>query len=355
MRIAIISTPFLPVPPRSYGGTELIVYELVEGLRERGHDVTLFATADSSVEANVRSLYRTAQWPPECLPDLNHVSWSLQEIVRSMPFDVVHAHSAVALACARFLPRLPLIYTLHHEREKQLSAFYRFFPSVQYIAISEDQRRREIALPHVHVIHHGLDPSRYEWVPRPSDYVCFLGRLALVKGPHTAIDVAARAGLPIQVAGEVHAPDRHWAEREMNPRLSLPHVRYLGSIGPSLKVPLLRDARALVAPIEWNEPFGLVFIEAMLSGCPVVAFRRGSVPEVVENGVTGFVVDSADQMVQVLRPGGVLDGFNRQRCRERASLRFGRDRLAIEHARLYERVAARHRRRAARQELSGAH
>jgi glycosyltransferase involved in cell wall biosynthesis len=273
------------------------------------------------------------------LPDLNHVTWALREIA-SGEYDIVHAHSAAALACGRFLPELPLVYTIHHEREAQLSAFYAHFRQIQYVAISDDQRRREIPLPRVTVIHHGLDTSRYEWTSRPGDYVAFMGRFAEVKGPDIAIDVARRARVPIIIAGQTNPPDRAWAERALTRRLSARHARFLGSIGDSLKAPLLRDARALLAPIQWNEPFGLVLIEAMLSGCPVVAFKRGSVGEIVEEGVTGFVAESADHMAEIIRRGGPLDDFDRKRCRLRAVERFSRERMTTDHVRLYERMLA---------------
>jgi glycosyltransferase involved in cell wall biosynthesis len=338
VRIAMISTPFLAVPPRDYGGTELVVHELVEGLVERGHDVTLFATGDSRTRGELRSLYPQAHWPPGPLADLNHVSWALQAVARDR-FDVVHTHSALALALRRLLPGIRLVYTLHHARDEQLSAFYRYYRDAQYIAISEDQRSREIPLPHCEVIHHGLDASLYQVRSEPGDYVAFVGRLAQVKGPHTAIDAAGRAGTPIRVAGEVHEVDGAFGEREVMPRLTLPHVSYLGTIGMGVKVPLLRDARALLAPIEWNEPFGLILIEAMLSGCPVVAYPRGSVPELVEPGVTGFIVHDEAELAEAIRPGGPIDGFDRAACRERAMARFSRDHMMDNHERLYRRLA----------------
>jgi glycosyltransferase involved in cell wall biosynthesis len=339
MRIALISTPFLATPPQTYGGTELVVHELAEGLVARNHDVTLFATGDSATAAELRALYPKAQWPPQPLTELNHVMWAMQSIREAGDFDVVHAHSAVALACARFMPELPLVYTLHHERDEHLSAFYRYHPRAHYVAISEDQRRREVPLPEVTVIHHGLDPAKYDAAEHARDYVAFVGRFACVKGPHTAIDAAARAGVPICVAGEVHRPDEAWAQRELRHRLAQPHVRQLGRIGMPEKARLLRDARALLAPLEWNEPFGLILIEAMLSGCPVVAFGRGSVPELVEHGVTGFIARSVDQMVELIRPGGAVDGIDRLRCRERAAERFSSERMVAEHEHLYTHVA----------------
>ena len=339
MRIAMISTPFVAVPPRDYGGTELVVYELVEGLVERGHEVTLFAPGDSCTSAELRALFPAIQWPPTELADLAHVSWAFAQIAKS-DYDLIHAHTSAALALGRLLPEVPLVYTLHHCREESISEFYRHFPDPRYVAISADQQRREIPLPRCTVIHHGLDPARYDWTERPAGYVCFVGRFAEEKGPHTAIDAAARAGLPIRIAGQAHPPARAFADAEVEPRLRLPHVTYLGPVGVAEKVPLLRDARALLAPIAWNEPFGLILIEAMLSGCPVVAFRRGSVPELVEPGVTGVIVDSLEEMVAVIRPGGPLDAFDRRRCRARARQRFNRTRFVMEHEHLYTGAVA---------------
>ncbi len=337
MRIAMISTPFLAVPPRDYGGTELVVHELVEGLVGHGHDVTLFATGDSTTSAELRSIYPAGQWPPAMLPELNHVSWAMREIAEG-EYDVVHLHCAAGLAFGRLVPELPLVYTLHHVRTEEYSRYYPYFPEVHYVAISADQARREVALPHVTVIHHGLDPSRFEWTETPGEYVVFIGRFAEVKGPHTAIDAAAAAGLPIRVAGETHSVDGAFGRREVESRLTEPHVTYLGKIGMRKKRPLLRDARALLSPITWNEPFGLILAEAMLSGCPVVAFGHGSVPELVEEGVTGFVPKDAAELVEVIRPGGPLDHFDRRRCRERAVERFGRERLVADHERLYQSI-----------------
>jgi glycosyltransferase involved in cell wall biosynthesis len=340
MKIAMISTPFLTVPPREYGGTELVVYELVEGLTQRGHEVTLFATGDSTTSARLRSLYPTGQWPPHTLADLDHVSWALREVADEGDFDVVHVHSAAALACRRLIRCPPMVYTLHHHRDEQLSSFYRHCHDANFVAISADQARREIPLPRLGVIHHGLDPSRFSWSPQASDYVCFISRFAEEKGPATAIDVSARAGVPIKVAGAAHLPDILYAERELSHRLTLPHVSYLGSIGAEVKCPLLQRSRALLAPIAWNEPFGLIVIEAMLSGCPVVGFPQGSLPELVEPGVTGFLPADADEMVQLLRPGNPLESFDRRRCRLRAVERFGRDRMVAEYERLYTRIVA---------------
>jgi glycosyltransferase involved in cell wall biosynthesis len=334
MRIAIVSTPFIAVPPKDYGGTELVVHELSEGLAARGHDVTLFATADSTCAVRLRALYAAAVWPPDPLADVNHVTWALAEAVRE-GFDLVHVHSAVALGASRLIPTMPFVYTLHHGRDAPFSALYEHFPDVQFVAISHDQMRREIPLPRCTVIHHGLDPARYDWTTRPGDYVCFVGRYSRVKGPHLAADAAALAGVPVHLAGRVHPPDAEFAAAELGPRLARPGVTELGPIGPAEKRALLRDARALLSPLQWHEPFGLILVEAMLSGCPPVAFARGSAPELIEHGVTGFLVESLEEMAAVIRPGGAADAFDRERCRAVAVRRFGRDRMVAAHERLY--------------------
>jgi glycosyltransferase involved in cell wall biosynthesis len=334
MRIAMISTPFVSVPPRHYGGTELVVHELVEGLLDLGHDVTLFATGDSRTRAPLRSLYPKAHWPPEGFIELNHCSWALREIAEG-GFDLIHAHSAAALALGRLVPDTPLVYTLHHVHETALSEYYRHFPEVAFVAISEDQARRESGAQQVTVIHHGLDPARYRWTERPGSYVCFIGRFAREKGPHTAIDAASLAGVPIRMAGEAHPPDRDYASTHVEPRLQAQHVTSLGCIGTDQKVPLLRDARALLAPIDWNEPFGLTLIEAMLSGCPVVAFGLGSIPELIEPGVTGFIASSLEDMARLIRPGGPVDRLDRRVIRTVAARRFNHRRMAAEYEDLY--------------------
>jgi glycosyltransferase involved in cell wall biosynthesis len=313
---------------------------MFEGLLHRGNQVGLFATGDYPSRGTVEALYPEARWPPEPLADLNHVSWALRQVAES-DFDLVHAHSAPALGVGRLAPDVPMVYTLHHAMDPALSDYYRYFAEVTFVAISADQARREPGARSQAVIHHGLDPSAYRWATRPRDYVCFLGRFAPEKGLHTAIDAAGRVGVPILVAGETHPAGRKYYQREIVPRLGARHVKLLGPAGPTDKARLLRDARALLAPIDWEEPFGLVLIEAMLSGCPVVAFARGSVPELIESGVTGFAVETVEEMARMIRPGGPVDRLDRRHIRELAVERFGRDRMVEEYERLYQQVAAR--------------
>jgi Glycosyltransferase len=339
MKIAMISTPFLRVPPRDYGGTELVVHELVEGLVHRGHDVTLFATGDSLTEGTLRWRYPAGQWPPDHMTDLDHVAWAMEGVSKE-PFDVVHAHSASALAFRGLAPRCPMAYTLHHARDDRLSSFYRHHHDAHFVAISADQARREIPLPRLTIIHHGVDPADFPVVPVASKCVCFIGRLAEVKGPATAIDIAGAAGLPIRVAGTVHPQDRGYVDLELTHRLAQPHVTFLGPVDLKSKSGVLHRARALLAPIIWDEPFGLIAIEAMMSGCPVVGFPRGSLPELVEKGITGYLAENEGEMVELIRPGGPIDAFDRLRCRARAIERFTSARMVADYERLYSMMLA---------------
>lgn len=337
MKIALLSTPFVSVPPKDYGGTELVVHELAEGLVARGHDVTLFATGDSETSAPLEWLYEEAQWPPDALTELNHMSWALAQVANG-GFDVVHCHAATALALGQLVPSVPFIYTIHHVRDDTLSRFYEHYPWVWYVAISGRQRELEAKLPRLTTIHHGLNPERYAGPSVAGEHLCFIGRLSEVKGPHVAIDVAEEVGLPIIVAGRVHRDDKDpdFAIREIGPRLERSHVKYLGAIGMERKSEVLRSARALLMPLGWEEPFGLVMAEAMLCGCPVIAFPRGSAPELIEDGITGYLVQDPAEMVETIRSR--LDGFDRERCRARAVERFGRDRMVDGYEKCYLRA-----------------
>lgn len=336
MRIAIISTPFIRVPPRGYGGTELFCFELAEGLTERGHDVTLFTTGDSAVSCRRRALFAAAQWPPSVEDDLNHVAWAFAEVARER-FDVIQLNSPIGIPLSRYASA-PIVHTIHHARMDAMSRLYARHPDVLYVAISESQRSLETPLRRTRVIHHGLSPARYPASLEDGGYLAHVGRYAPEKGTHLAIDVARAASLPIELAGRAHAIDEKYFEREVAPRLRAPGVRERGEADQETKVALLRRARALVCPLQWEEPFGLVAVEAMLCGTPVLGFRRGSFPELVDEGVTGHLVDDGD-VVALARAARALATFDRAACARRARERFSARAMVSAYEWLYRSLA----------------
>lgn len=348
LRIAMVSTPYVAVPPARYGGTELVVSELVNGLNERGHEVVLFATGDSRAPCTVRSIFPTAVWPPDPLQEQAHAAWAAQAIRgSSTPFDVVHAHVPSMLPWARLLDA-PVVYTVHHARDERMNRFYATVPDdVEYVAISERQARLHPELARRWVVHHGLNPQAYPVGERGRGYLAFLGRYSQVKGPDVAIEVARRLGRELHMAGQPHGDDGSAYEHLLARRLREPHVRDLGELGHDAKVALLAGADALLFPISWEEPFGLVMIEAMLCGCPVVAFSGGAVREVIEPGLTGFVADDLGHMVRLVRD--YVPRLDRRRIRERAMQRFSSMRMVDDYAALYRRVIAERQMRAPHQ------
>jgi glycosyltransferase involved in cell wall biosynthesis len=336
LRVALVSTPFIATPPFQYGGTELVVAELAKALTARGVEVVVYATGDSRLEGiEVRSYFREARWPPDPDVDRVHAAWSLRDAARdSRAFDVIHAHGTAAVEMSHLSP-YPVIATLHHVHDPALSEIYRRMPAVTLAAISRAQARAETA-PVRAVVHHGLDPSRFHPVP-DQGYLLFLGRYDREKGAHHAIEVAERAGLPLVMAGEPHQQDYY--EGTLKPLIEKHNVLEVGPVGGKSKAALIARARALLFPIEWEEPFGLVMIESLLSGVPVLANGRGSVPEVIEDGVTGVICDDPAEMVAAARVSEKF--FDRARIRRLAEERFSAARMAADYLRLYRAAQVR--------------
>jgi glycosyltransferase involved in cell wall biosynthesis len=353
MRIALLSTCAVAVPPRGYGGTELIIAELARTLEAGGHQVTVFATGDSTPEAELRAHFSAPVWPPDDMAELRHAAFAWRSIgAEDPPFDVIHAHQAQAIAFSAVCP-VPTVITFHHERTEKLVDYYRDFRDVTAVAIS---RRQAELLPELgvrHVVHHGLDVTRYDAGHGGDGWLAFIGRFAPEKGPDIAIDVAAALHLPLRMGGKPHWANEEFFENEMRPRLESHRglVRWDGEVSFSPKIGILRGARATLFPIAWEEPFGLVMIESMLVGTPVVAFTRGAAPEVVEDGVTGFLVHDRDEMIDRVRRIGEID---RAKCRARARERFNSARMARDYERVYASAIASRREPLVRRAPSGA-
>jgi glycosyltransferase involved in cell wall biosynthesis len=321
------------VPPRHYGPWERIVSLLTEGLVERGVDVTLFATADSVTSAHLdavcpRPLAEDASLDPKVWESL-HIANAFEKAAR---FDVIHNHYDFLPLTYTGLVTTPVVTTVHGFSSGRIKPVYRRYAEhVAYVSISDADRDPD--LPYIATVYHGIDLSEFTLQERPGRGLVYLGRIHPDKGVAEAIAVAKEAGLPLVIAGIVH--DREYFEREIAPHIDGERVRYVGSIGAAERDELLGSALALIHLVEFAEPFGLSMIEAMACGTPVIARRRGSVPEVVDEGVTGFVVDDLAGAREAVGRVGALD---RRAVRARVAERFSRDRMVDDYLRVYERV-----------------
>jgi glycosyltransferase involved in cell wall biosynthesis len=301
MHIGLIGPPFIEIPPRRYGGTELFIGNLANDLYARGLRVTVYGNGDSCLPCNVKWRYEHAEWPladsaVPYLKNADHSGWAIHDAAQSV--DVLHLNDIAAVPFTIYVD-VPAVLTIHHPHEPTLSAIYERYPDVHYITIANWLARHE-RMPNVHVVHHGIPVDSYAFSSRKDDYVAFLGRMAPCKGPHLAIEAARLAGIPIKLAGEVQPTFRNYWESQVKPLIDGKDVEYLGEADFALKNALLSHARALVFPIQWEEPFGLVMIEAMACGTPVVAFAGGAVEEIIEDGLNGWicrdVVDMAEHL-----------------------------------------------------------
>jgi glycosyltransferase involved in cell wall biosynthesis len=337
MRIALVASPFISVPPARYGGTELFVAQLAEGLKKLGFDVVVYANGQSRLNTEVRFLYEEDQWPIEGeiyanLKDMNHSAWAVRDAWAEA--DIIHLNNTPGLLFARF-DGPEFVYTVHHPHQDSLSEFYSHYPQVQFVCISHFQQKLE-NMPLIRTIHHGVDISRYSLQDRKSDYVAFLGRIAPLKGTHVAIEVAHRTGIPLKIAGEVQPVFRDYFDTRIKPHIDGKFIEYVGEADTKAKNELLGNAQAMLFPIQWNEPFGLVMIEAMATGTPVVALPGGSVPEVVKDGLSGLVCNSVDDMVHHLK--NLRGRFRPAEVRRYAEENFSVEAMVREYAELYSEV-----------------
>jgi glycosyltransferase involved in cell wall biosynthesis len=340
MKIAQVAPLVESVPPKLYGGTERVVSYLTEELVRLGHHVTLFASGDSETAAELVSAApqalrldpRVRELQPYNLIQLDQV------LQRAEEFDIIHFHTELQ-HFPLFQNRASRTVTTCHGRLDlpDLPAFYRHFAKMPLISISETQRAFIPDVRWVATIHHGLPLELHRLQTQPDGYLAFLGRISPEKGPDRAIEIAKRAGTRLRIAAKVDAVDRAYFEAEIRPLLDHPLIAFEGEIDEREKDRFLGGAAALLFPVDWPEPFGLVAIEAMACGTPVIAFRRGAIPEIVEDGVTGYVVDSVEAAVDAYHRLGEL---SRERIRARFGERFSAGRMALEHLAAYERLLA---------------
>jgi len=335
MKIALIAPPYIAIPPGKYGGTELFLTELALGLQKRGIDFTLYTNGDSSLSVPKKFLYESQEWPisdevTASLKGMNHATWALKDAEGHV--DIVHLNSAPGLVMQRFT-ELPFVYTIHHSYEQPLASLYNYFPQVSYVTISDFQRAK-LKLPKLRTIHHGIDLSRYRVQTEAGEYLSFLGRIAPVKGTHLAIEIARKSGIPLKIAGEIQPVYRDYWQNVVKPQVDGKFIEYVGEVGLEEKNELLGKSIAMLFPIQWDEPFGLVMVEAMACGTPVLSLPGGSVREIVKDGVSGYIGNSVEELAQHARSLAL----SRQAVRAYAQEYFSSERMANDYVDLYSEI-----------------
>jgi glycosyltransferase involved in cell wall biosynthesis len=336
MKIAILAPVWFAVPPTGYGGIEWVVSLLADALAEAGHDVTLFASGDSHTKATLAFIY-----PEAPSQQIGRTYWELRHALacyeRADEFEVINDHTGMLGATLGATVQTPVAHTVHGPLDGEPGEIYgqigRVAPNVGLISISMNQRKPRPELNWIANVHNALEFSVYPVKPHRGDYLLFLGRLSPDKGAHRAVAVAMEAGLPLKIAGKMQEPkERQYFHELVEPHL-VDGIEYLGEVTHGEKVELLQDARATLFPIEWEEPFGLVMIESMACGTPVIATRRGAVPEVIEHGRSGIIVDNYREMAGVLDDADELDPFELRRYVEEE---FSPERMVGDYVAAYE-------------------
>ena len=338
MRIALLAPFEEPVPPEKYGGTERVVYVLAEGLVRLGHDVTLFASGDSSTSARLVACTDKALRSYLKLPRTwMFLQWhGFQVITEGLglgQFDVVHNHGDWPYLTASAFTKAPFVTTIHNPKQFKLGVktLYRRYP---YISISDAQRRYVPELNYVATVHHGIDVRRFTYNPKPDGYLAFLGRIHPDKGLEQAIAIAKATNSRLIIAAKLDPALRPYYERAVKPHLG-DQISYIGEVDHAGKVELLKNARAMLNPIQWDEPFGLTNIEAMACGTPVLAIGRGALPEIIMNGVTGYLCQTTNELIARVGDIGKLD---RAACRKHVEEHFSAECMAQNYVNVYERL-----------------
>jgi glycosyltransferase involved in cell wall biosynthesis len=340
MKIAQVAPLYESVPPKYYGGTERVVSYLTEELVRQGHDVTLFASGDSETKARLVAACRSSlRLHKHCQNQMAHHFVMLERLFqRAADFDIVHFHIDYLHFPLSRRELITHVTTLHGRLDiPDLVPLYQEFQDMPVISISNGQRE---PLPWANwqaMVYHGLPVDMYRFREKPGNYLAFLGRVSPEKRVDRAIEIARRVGMPLKIAAKVDPVDRDYFESVISPLLSNSPVEFVGEISDREKDEFLGNAYALLFPIDWPEPFGLVMIEAMACGTPVIAYRGGAVPEIMEQGHTGFIVHGVEDAVEAVRDVAQL---SRKRCREVFEERFTATRMAHDYVQQFERLIA---------------
>ncbi|MEQ9669304.1 glycosyltransferase family 4 protein [Coleofasciculus sp. G2-EDA-02] len=342
MRIAQIAPLWERVPPPAYGGTELVVSLLTDELIRRGHEVTLFASGDSETLAKLASGCKKALRSL----DVTHQEYAIYEQMqlskvfeRANEFDVIHSHVDYPALPYTNLTKTPVVHTIHGTFSPLVEQIFTKHRQQHFVSISNSQQRPELGLNYVATVYNAIAPERFTFYSQPKQppYLAFVGRISPEKGPRLAIEIAKRSGWHLKIAGKVDPKDRAFFEAEVEPLIDGKQIEFLGEANHEKKNELMGGAVATLFPITWREPFGLVMIESMASGTPVIAMALGSAPEIIVHGKTGFLCDTVDECVDAIVK---IPQLNRQACREHVETNFAVKRMVDGYEAVYNQILA---------------
>jgi glycosyltransferase involved in cell wall biosynthesis len=342
MRIAQVAPLQLAVPPHNYGGTERCIYNITEALVELGHDVTLFATGDSVTSARLVPMRNEAiRFNPRIDAIALHLAMLRQVYQQASQFDVIHSHLDYLTLPFATASATPTVLTLHGRLDDpETIDILHAFRECNYVAISNSQRSQIPDINWCSTVHHAIDLRRIALYESPGSYLVFVGRITPDKGVDRAIRIAQRAGIPLKIAAKIDPSSRKYYEEIIKPMLADPLIEYLGPVNEKRKVELMGHALALLLPICWPEPFGMVFIESLACGTPVLTCPLGSVPELLRDGVTGFIRETDDELVEAIRQVACI---SRAGCREYVRQQFDIREMALEYVHAYSMIQQRRR------------
>lgn len=343
LKIAQVAPLWFSVPPEKYGGSERIISFLTEGLVKKGHEVTLFASGDSKTKAKLVSLTEKGiislgvPWEDYWWNLLNHSA----ALEKANDFDIIHCHWGIMGASFQKLTKTPVVHTLHNipgpdNFRWKIFDYYKDELNLVFISKSE-KRNTPLKFKNSWVIYNAIDTSQYRFNPSPEDHFIWIARVCQIKGPKEAIEIAKKAGVKLLLAGQIQPPHQEFFEKEIKPELNS-QIQYLGELSQEKLSDFYGKARASLYPINWEEPFGLVMAESMACGTPVIVFDRGVAREVVEDGKTGFIVNTVDEGVRALKK---IDQIKRRDCRKRVEENFSKERMVNDYEKVYYEIIKR--------------
>jgi glycosyltransferase involved in cell wall biosynthesis len=336
MRIAQIAPLWIPVPPFTYGGTEFVVSLITEELVKRGHEVTLFATGDSHTSGRLVPIWPKSLWRARL--HTPHAAYSLlfnELLRRQKEFDIIHDHCEFYSAPFSKFLKIPVVSTVHHPMYEEMTILFKKFPNVNYVAISKNQRKTAPGVNFVKTIYNGIPVEKYEFEPNPKDYLLWLSKITPEKGIGEAIEVAKAAGEKLVIAGIIPKEQQDYFDYRIKPRIDGEQIQFVGAANFEKKVELFKNAKALLYPIKRAEPFGLVVVESMACGTPVIAYKEGSMPELIKDGKTGFLVKDRDEMIEATKK---IDKISRKICRSYVVKKFSAEKMVNKYEALYHKI-----------------